>query len=69
MSSPQSQTLEAFRFRPIVSAVLIALLVLLIFAARSHRGDDQGLGAYSAVDGWQTGAAAAITTDRLSHGS
>lgn len=66
MNSPQSQTLEAFRHRPVVSAVLIVLLALLIFAARNHRGEDQGLGAYSAVDAWQTSAV--ITTNRPAHG-
>lgn len=66
MNNPQSQALEAFRYRPVVSAVLIVLLALLIFAARSHRGEDQGLGAYSAMDALQTSAV--ITTDRLAHG-
>lgn len=54
MNTPQSQALDAFRHRPIVSAVLIALLVLLIFAARSHRGEDRGLGTFSAVEVSQT---------------
>ena len=67
MNHPQSQALEAFRYRPIVSAVLIALLFLLIFAARSHKGEDQGLGAYSAA-GPQTSAVTLVTTDQLSHG-
>lgn len=66
MNNPQSQALEAFRYRPIVSAVLIVLLALLIFAARHHQGDDKGLGAYSAVDDLQTSAL--ITTERLAAG-
>jgi hypothetical protein len=63
VNTPQSRALDAFKHRPIVSAVLIALLVLLIFAARSHRGEDQSLGTYSAVKV----SAAAVATDRLSH--
>jgi len=49
VNDPQAQTLDVFKFRPIVSAVLIALLVVLIFAARGHRGEDQGqsLGSYA----------------------
>lgn len=66
MNNPQSQTLEAFRFRPVVSAVLIVLLALLIFAAQSHRGEEQGLGTYSAVQVSQTSAV--LTTGPLSHG-
>ncbi|HEY9420281.1 MAG TPA: hypothetical protein VIW92_02615 [Thermoanaerobaculia bacterium] len=62
MNNSQSQALAAFRYRPVVSAVLIVLLALLIFAARNHRGDDPGLGAYSAMDAWQTSSA--TTTDR-----
>lgn len=65
MNNPQSQALEAFRFRPVVSALLIVLLALLIFAAHSHRGDEQGLGAYSAAQVSQT-SAAGVPADRLS---
>lgn len=54
MNDPQSQALDAFKHRPIVSAVLIALLVLLIFAARSHKGEDRGLGAFPVVGASQT---------------
>lgn len=69
MNNPQSQALEAFRYRPIVSAILIVLLALLIFAARSHRGEDRSLGYWSAVAAWETSAVAVITTDPTVPGS
>lgn len=67
--NPQSQALKAFQYRPIVSAVLIVLLVLLIFAARIHREEDRSLGYWSAVDAWEASAVAVITTDRPVPGS
>jgi hypothetical protein len=60
VNNPQSQALEAFRLRPVVSAVLIVLLALLIFAARGHQGEDQSL------DAWRSSAV--VTTDQLSPG-
>jgi hypothetical protein len=59
VNNPQSQALEAFRFRPVVSAVLIVLLALLIFVANSRPGDEQGLGASSAMQVSQAGAVGA----------
>lgn len=56
MNSPQSHALEAFRHRPVVSALLIVLLALLIFAARGQRGEDRSLGYWSTVENWETSA-------------
>jgi hypothetical protein len=67
VSNPQSQTLEAFRYRPVVSAVLIVLLGLLIFAARGHQGEDRSLGYWSTVESWETSAV--ISTDQPVPGS